>query len=410
MTHIKEFSNGLKLVHQDANRRVAHCCVLIKVGTRDENNGEEGFAHFTEHALFKGTKHRKTYHILNRLDEVGGELNAYTTKEYTCIHASFLHEYYERAIELFYDVLFHSSFPAKEIDREKEVILDELMGYEDNPTEAIFDEFDEVIFPNHELGRNILGTKESIQQANSHSLLAFVAKHYHPNRMIISSSGNIPIAKIENLVNKYFGNIDSKSLELNRQAPELSSLPSIIKPRPISQNHCILGWRGYPVNHPKGHTLDLISNYLGGNSLNAKLYVEIREKKGLAYNIESSLTSFSDSAMFNIYYATEPKNNEKIVQLIHKEIHRLKNHAFGTNQLAKIKRQIEGQLTISLDYQESLMNHNGKELLYADTIEPVDEIFERIRNLKSIDIMDVANEIFNSNAMALLSYVPSEKE
>lgn len=409
MTEQRELKNGLKLVHQSSTGRVAHCCIIIKVGTRDEKIGEEGFSHFTEHALFKGTKKRKTFHILNRLDDVGGDLNAYTTKEYTCLHATFLSEYFERVLELFQDILFASSFPEKEIEREKEVIIDELVGYEDSPIEAIFDEFEEQMFAGHELGKNILGTKKSIQTASVEALKRFVKKHYHPERMVISTAGNIPMNKLDMLVNKYFGHLSSSATKLIRQKPILTNIPIIFKERAVNQIHNIIGWRAYPINHPKAYILDLLSSYLGGNSLNAKLYMEIREKKGLAYTIESTLSSFSDSALFTIYFATDIKNREKIINLIKKELNKLKNNSLGTVQLARLKRQMEGQMTISLEYPESLMNHNGKELLFSDSIEPIEQIIQKLRSIKPSDIMEVANEIFNFDTYASLAYLPNNK-
>jgi predicted Zn-dependent peptidase len=410
MTEQREYKNGLRLVHYPSGGRVAYCCILIKVGTRDEEMGEEGFSHFTEHAIFKGTAKRRTFQILSRLDEVGGELNAYTTKEYTCLHATFLTEHYERVLELFHDILFNSTFPEKEMEREKEVILDELVGYEDNPVDAIFDEFEELVFAGHALGKNILGTKKSIQKATASALKEFVQKHYHPERMVISSAGNIAMYKLEAIVQKYFASFTSGAIQLNRTEPPIITNPTVIKKRSVNQIHNIIGWRAYPFNHPYSHVLELLSSYLGGNALNARLYMQIREKKGLAYNIESSLSTFSDVSLFLIYFASEFKNKEQIHELISKELAKLRNNAMSSSQLERIKKQMEGQMTISLDFPESLMNHNGKELLYSNTIESVDGILSKLRNLQANDILEVANQVFNVDDMASLAYIPKKSE
>ncbi len=398
--------NGLRLVHEPVKARTAHCCVIIKIGSRDENKGEEGFAHFTEHALFKGTQKRKTFHILSRLDDVGGELNAYTTKEYTCIHATFLSEYYERVIELFSDILFNSTFPEREIEREKDVILDELLSYQDSPSDAIFDEFEELMYQNHSLGLNILGSKLSIKSVKSKKLIHFVDKHYHPDNMIISSVGNISTKKVNQLVDKYFSPFSQHSAVIKRTKPVLELKKRQAKKKAVNQLHSIIGWYAYPYGHEKSFVLDLLSSYLGGNSLNAKLYLEIREKKGLAYTVESNLSSFCDTALFSIYFGTDVKNNEKIMDLIHKEILKLQTKTLGTIQLARIKRQLEGQLAIAMEYNEAQMTYNAKEWLYLNEIESQEQIFEKIRSIEANEIMEVANEIFDWENYSALLYMP----
>lgn len=393
-------------MHLPVNSPVAHCGILINTGSRDELILEHGMAHFIEHIIFKGTHKRKAHHILTRMEDVGGEINAYTTKEETCVHASFFNNYYARAFELMSDIVFNSIFPEKEINREREVIIDEINSYKDSPYEEIFDEFEEIIFRNNSLGRNILGSKEALLSYSRDQLIDFYHKNYPANEMVISSVSSVPFKKILSCFNKYFAEIplktrQSKRILFNRSEYEKSTIK---KEHTTYQSHCLIGNLAYSANEESRLTLHLLNNLLGGPGMNSRLNMSLREKKGLAYNVESNYNTFSDIGVIQIYYGTDRKNLERCKDLILKELKLLRNNPLGTVQLQRAKKQLIGQIAISAEINENQMFALGHNLLLFDKIESLEETTAKIEKITSLELCDTANEIFNEDKLSTLIY------
>lgn len=378
---------------------------MINAGSRDENKREQGLAHLIEHTLFKGTQKRKTYHILNRLDSVGGELNASTTKEDTAIYASFLGEYFERAIELIADIAFHSTFPEKEIKKEKDVIIDEINSYLDSPGELIFDEFEEQVFSGHSIGRNILGTHQSVANLSQLDLKAFVDRKYATNQMVFSFTGNVSLKKVRKLVEKYLAIYPEKN-NLNGRKYFRNYVPRHqVIDRNLHQAHYILGNIGFDAMHERRHELILLNNYLGGPALNSLLSLKIREKHGIAYYLESSYTSYSDTGLFSIYMGTDKSQIKKGTSLILKELKFLRNKKLGTAQLNSAKKQIIGQIALSRDNGLNLCLSAAKSMLVYNKISTTKEVIQKIEAINAEQLIETANLIFNEDQLSSLTYI-----
>jgi predicted Zn-dependent peptidase len=396
--------NGIRVIHQHLNREVAHCGLMIGSGSRDEMPNEHGLAHFLEHCFFKGTKKRKTHHILSRLDSVGGELNAFTAKEETWIHASYLKEHFERSIELLADIAFQATFPANEIEKEKEVIVDEINSYKDSPADMIFEEFDEIIFGTDAMGRSILGTEKSLASFKTSHLSAFRKRTFTPQNMIFSSAGNISLGKLKDLLEKYIG-----SHKLAKDIPRVK-VKYKYKPqnrtvvRDIHQVHYMMGTLAYDFDNKKRPALYLINNLLGGPAMNSRLNMNIREKHGIAYSIDSNYAPFSDTGVFSIYLGTEKENLNKSIDLIWKELKKLKDAPLSTRQLHDTKKQMIGQIAIAQDSGSALMFNNAKSLMMFNHIEPMTEVYKKIETLQASELLDVANEMFDLNRMSSIVY------
>jgi len=398
--------NGIRLVHMPVNSPVAHCGILINTGSRDELAHQHGMAHFIEHIIFKGTNKRKAHHILTRMEDVGGEINAYTTKEETCVHASFFNNYYARAFDLMADIIFNSVFPEKEINREREVIIDEINSYKDSPYEEIFDEFEESVFRNNSLGRNILGSKEALLSYSRDQLIDFHLKSYPTNEMVISSVSSVPFKKILSCFNKYFAEIPLKTRQSNRALFNRSDYAkSVIKKEHTTyQSHCLIGNLAYSANEESRLTLHLLNNLLGGPGMNSRLNMTLREKKGLAYNVESNYETFSDIGIIQIYYGTDRKNLDRCKDLILKELKILRNNQLGTVQLQKAKKQLIGQIAISSEINENQMFAIGHNLLLFDRIDSLEETTAKIEKITARELCDTANEIFDEDKLSSLIY------
>jgi len=400
--------NGIRVIHRDTDSEVAHCGVVINAGSRDELHGESGIAHFIEHLIFKGTRNRKAFHILSRLENVGGDLNAYTAKEETFLHASFLKANYDRSIELFSDILFNSVFPAKEIEKEKDVVLDEINSYKDSPSELIFDEFEELIYKNHPIGGSILGNPQIVKSFKKDDIISFMNRNYLSNRMVIASVGNIRMDKLMFLVEKYFGNAPASNAVIKRDAFQqyLPEFKTELKSN--FQLHCILGNLAYSLKDEKRTALALLNNILGGPGMNTRLNLNIRERYGYCYNIESHYQPFSDTGYFIIYLGTDNGYLEKSIRLIFKELKNLREVRLGTLQLHRAKQQIIGQLAISLESKVNEMISIGKSHLFFDKVDTFEIIREKINRLSADDLLEVANEIFNESQFSRLTYLPKE--
>lgn len=396
--------NGIKILHKYRAGVVAHLSLMVNTGMRDEAANENGLAHFIEHMLFKGTKKRRAYHVLSCLENVGGELNAYTTKEETCIHASFLKDYYNKAIELISDVAFNSLYPENELEKEKEVILDEINSYLDSPAEEIYDDFENNLYKGHEMGRNILGTRELVEGFSRNDLCNFLKNNYSTDRIVIATIGDIPFEKFKNKIIAHFGDYKRYNTEYHRN--RFIQLPTfnVVQERNSHLSHCMIGGLAYPVENEKKMHMVLLNNILGGPGMNSRLNLNIREKYGFAYTIESQYNAYSDTGNFSIYMGVDPHSLDKAVDLVFKELAKLKNIKLGTVQLSNAKNQLVGQLALSGESGLGELLAMTRDAFYKDEIEPLSETIRKIRNLKSEDILDVANEIFDNENLNILIY------
>jgi predicted Zn-dependent peptidase len=398
--------NGIRLIHQSVNSPVAHCGILVNTGSRDELENQHGMAHFIEHIIFKGTQKRRAHHILSRMEDVGGEINAYTTKEETCVHTSFFNNYYSRAFELISDLVFDSVFPEKEINREREVILDEINSYKDSPYEEINDDFEEQIFTNNPLARNILGNEEALKSYSRSMLLEFFTGNFPTNEMVVSSVSSVPFNKILACFKKYFADIPLKT----RQIPRILYDPlnytqrTEKKERNSYQTHCIIGNQAYSVFEEKRLALHLLNNLLGGPGMNSRLNMTLRERRGLAYNIESNYSTYSDAGIISIYFGTDKKNLNKCIDLTMRELKSLRDNSLGIVQLHRAKRQLIGQIAIGSEINENQMFSIGRSLLLFNKIDSLEDITKKIEEITSEEILEVANEILDENKLSHLIY------
>ncbi len=401
---IHQLKNGIRLVHSHTNSPIAYCGLIVNTGSRDEAINEHGLAHFIEHAIFKGTEKRRSYHILNRLESVGGDVNAYTTKEETCVYTAFLTQHYSRALELLADMLFHSNFPENEIEKEKDVIIDEINSYKDSPAELIFDEFEDFIFTDLPLGRNILGEPESIKNYSRKDLINFKEKNYPTDQMVIFSMGDISFNKLKNSVERYFADIHVKTVETRKKGGLVYFPFSKKEEKNTHQLHCIIGSVAYNFHDEKRNALSLLNNLLGGTSMNSRLSMALREKSGYVYDIESSYTGYSDTGVFNLYFGTEKDKFNKSLKLIYKEFNKLKNSRLGVLQLQRAKQQLIGHIAISSENRDNAALAMGKSLMLFNRIESLEEINKKINAITSEEILEVANEILDDKQLSMLVY------
>lgn len=397
-------NNGLRIVHLPLNNHVSYCGFIVNAGTRDEQADEYGMAHFVEHMLFKGTDKRRSYHIINRMENVGGEINAYTAKEETVIYSVFLEEHFERAFELLTDLTFHSVFPSKEIDKEIDVILDEINSYEDNPSELIFDEFENIIFKGSQLGHNILGEPELLKTFDTEKTRLFTQRHYSPQNIVFFSLGKTDIKTITKFADKYLSQINNISNNNKRINPAVLPASKKISEKDTTQAHALIGGRCYDLHNDKRKIFHLVNNILGGPGMNSRLNISLREKRGYVYNVESNITSYSDTGIFSIYFGSDKKNADKCIDLIHKELKKFRENRLSILQLASAKKQLIGQIGVSGDNHENLALGLGKSFLHYNHFNSMSEIAAKIDNISADDILDISNEIFDENNLSVLLY------
>jgi predicted Zn-dependent peptidase len=403
LTHI--LPNGIRLIHKPTDSPVGHLGVLINTGSRDEEPDEHGLAHFIEHSVFKGTRNRKAFHILSRIEDVGGELNAYTTKEETTLYSTFLSEFYDRTAELLSDILFNSTYPEKELNREKEVVLEEINSYKDSPSELIFDDFEELIFDGHPIARNILGNPVNLKMFNRDSVLKFIDRNYHTDQMVISSVGNIRFPALVKLAEKYFGQAEARLRNNGRQRFDHYVPSSRSMEKDTFQSHCLMGNIAYDIQHKRRIAMVLLNNIIGGQAMNSRLNMSLRERKGLAYNIESGYTAYTDTGLFNVYFGTDHCTLEKAIDLVLKEFKLLQEKKLGVLQLSKAQKQLMGQIAISTESHDDLMLSVGKSYLLFNKVDSMPIIFKKIEAITPCDLMEVANEVLNAGQMSRLVYV-----
>lgn len=401
---ITTFPNGIRFLHIPATGPVAHLAVYINAGTRDEADDQNGMAHFIEHTIFKGTTKRKAFHVLTRLESVGGELNAFTTKEETCIFATFLVEHFHRALELVSDILTHPTFPEKELKKEKDVILDEINSYKDNPSEEIYDLFEENIFKDHDLSKNILGKPEHIQQFAREDAIRFIHEHYTSGRLLVCTSGNLNFRKISHLAEKYFESVKNDDSNPHRKS-FLSYQPFTVEmAKAIFQTHCMMGNLAYDRKDPRRLPLFLLNNILGGPAMNSRLNMAVRERHGYAYTVESAFLPYTDTGIFSIYLGTDSENLDKSLNLIRKEMDKLRMEKLSSLQLNQSKKQLVGQLEIANESNLNFMMSAGKAYLHDNRIEEPGEIRKKIENISAEQIIEVARDVFDPGKMSMLVF------
>lgn len=398
--------NGMRIIHMPFASEISYCGVAVDTGTRDEYADEQGMAHFVEHLLFKGTTKRKAHHINNRMENVGGELNAYTTKEETFIFSTFLTEYFERAVELLGDVVCNSTFPNNQIEKECEVILDEINSYEDFPSELIYDDFENQVYANSDLGHYILGTSETISSFDNKKVKIFFKRQYRPHNMVFFSFGKTPFAKVMKLCEKYFQFDNDLSEPVKERIVPIHNKSTIqILDKDTSQAHVMLGQYSSDMFNDNRFALYLLNNILGGGNASSRLNNSLREKNGLVYNVESIVSTYTDTGLFSVYFASDKKHIERCLKLINKEMQLLCEKPLTASQLAIAKRMYKGHMGIASQNNESVVLRMGKSFLHYNDYLSLSEMFNKIDMIEATDLQDIANRLFNNGEFMQLRYV-----
>lgn len=406
---IVSLANGIRLAYMHAHSVVAHMGVTILAGSRYEQSNEEGLAHFLEHCIFKGTTNRRSLHILSRLDSVGGELNAYTTKEEICVYASFTKEHTARASDLLADIVLNSNFPEKEIKKEKEIVLDEINSYLDSPSDKIFDDFEHYLFQKHPLGANILGTKNSVSGFTREDLLHYTERFFFAENIVISYVGDIAIEKLTKILEKDFSKLKRNGVQVKPSAFNNYAPFKIRSKEANFQAHAVIGGLAPGYNSEQRRGMTLLTNVLGGPALNSRLNLSIREKYGYTYNIEASYAPYADIGYWSIYFGTDQKYLDKTLKQVYKEIRLMCKEALNEQQLAKAKTQLKGQLALSLDSNSGIMLGLGKSLLLFNQIDSIQEIYSGIDRLTVKELKEISTTYFNENNISELIFEVTEE-
>lgn len=397
--------NGIRIVFRQNNSPVTHSGVYIHIGSRDETGPDEGMAHFIEHTLFKGTTHRRSYHILNRIDGVGGELNAFTTKEETCLYASSLNTHLERCLELFADILFHSTFPDHEVEKEKEVVIEEINSYKDYPAELIYDEFEERVFAGHPLAHNILGTKRNVRRFSPEAVRRFFTSRYTTDRMVISVVGNADFRRVVRLCEKYFASQPLLPSAANRSTKPEPQHFDLTLNRHTHQCHVLIGCPAPCAYDERKTPFTLLNNILGGPAMNSRLNVAVRERHGFCYTIESQYTPFSDAGLFYIYAGIEAEARDRYRELVLKELRLLRERPLTTLQLHSAQQQFIAQMAISNEQSLNEMQSIGKAYMVYERVDTLEEMARDIEAVTATQIQDLAHELLVDEALSFLCYV-----
>jgi predicted Zn-dependent peptidase len=404
---LHEWPNGLRLVYKQVpTTRIVHCGLVLDIGNRDETESQQGIVHFWEHMAFRGTKRRKAYHILNGLESVGGELNAYTSKEKICFYASVLDRYYQKAVELLSDITFHATFPQKQIEKERMVILEEMAMYEDAPDDAIQDDFDHLVFKDHPLGQNILGNRQSVSNYQQQDFQEFIAANLQTNRVVFTCVGNLPFNKVVKVADRYLGHISANGRSPHRSgfngySPQVKQIN-----RAVTQAHCALGRTAYPITHQDRLPFFALINLLGGPGMNSRLNLTLREKHGLVYAIDAQYIPYQDTGMLAIFFGTDPKMVKRSLKLVRKELSMLSDKPLGTLQLHRAKEQLVGQLAMAEENNMNLMLMMGKSLLDLDHIQSLEDTIQQVRNITARKLQDLAQEMFDYKDFSILTFMP----
>ena len=422
--------NGLRIIHLPSDSKVVYCGYQINAGTRNEEPGEEGLAHFCEHVTFKGTERRKAWHILNCLENVGGDLNAYTNKEGTVYYSAILKEHIARAVDLLTDIVFHSVYPQAEIDKEVEVICDEIESYNDSPAELIYDEFENIIFKGSPLGHNILGTAEQVRSFKTEDALRFTRKLYRPDNAIFFAYGDIDFKKLVRLLKKSFlseerrvkseettfgdrresqFNSSEAQAQFNIQHSTFNTQHSfegqtIVMQKNTHQAHVMIGTRAYDVNDDRRMPLYLLNNMLGGPGMNAKLNLALREHNGLVYTVESTMVAYGDTGVWSIYFGCDEHDVKRCLRLVRKELDKFMQKPLSKAQLKAAKKQIKGQVGVACDNRENFALDFGKSFLHYGWEKNVDRLYEQVDEITAEQIQAVAQELFDKDRLTTLIF------
>lgn len=422
--------NGLRIIHLPSDSKVVYCGYQINAGTRNEEPGEEGLAHFCEHVTFKGTERRKAWHILNCLESVGGDLNAYTNKEGTVYYSAILKEHIARAVDLLTDIVFHSVYPQAEIDKEIEVICDEIESYNDSPAELIYDEFENIIFKGSPLGHNILGTAEQVRSFKTEDALRFTRKLYRPDNAIFFAYGDIDFKKLVRLLKKSFLSEERKvkseettfgdQRESQFNSPEAQAQfniqhstfntqhsfegQTIVMQKNTHQAHVMIGTRAYDVNDSRRMPLYLLNNMLGGPGMNAKLNLALREHNGLVYTVESTMVAYGDTGIWSIYFGCDEHDVKRCLRLVRKELDKFMQKPLSEAQLKAAKKQIKGQVGVACDNRENFALDFGKSFLHYGWEKNVDRLYEQVDEITAEQIQAVAQELFDKDRLTTLIF------
>lgn len=422
--------NGLRIIHLPSDSKVVYCGYQINAGTRNEEPGEEGLAHFCEHVTFKGTERRKAWHIPNCLESVGGDLNAYTNKEGTVYYSAILKEHIARAVDLLTDIVFHSVYPQAEIDKEVEVICDEIESYNDSPAELIYDEFENIIFKGSPLGHNILGTAEQVRSFKTEDALRFTRKLYRPDNAIFFAYGDIDFKKLVRLLKKSFlseerrvkseettfgdrresqFNSPEAQAQFNIQHSTFNTQHSfegqtIVMQKNTHQAHVMIGTRAYDVNDSRRMPLYLLNNMLGGPGMNAKLNLALREHNGLVYTVESTMVAYGDTGIWSIYFGCDEHDVKRCLRLVRKELDKFMQKPLSEAQLKAAKKQIKGQVGVACDNRENFALDFGKSFLHYGWEKNVDRLYEQVDEITAEQIQAVAQELFDKDRLTTLIF------
>ena len=412
--------NGLRIIHLPSDSKVVYCGYQINAGTRNEEPGEEGLAHFCEHVTFKGTERRKAWHILNCLESVGGDLNAYTNKEGTVYYSAILKEHIARAVDLLTDIVFHSVYPQTEIDKEVEVICDEIESYNDSPAELIYDEFENIIFKGSPLGHNILGTAEQVRSFKTEDALRFTRKLYRPDNAIFFAYGDIDFKKLVRLLKKSFLSEERTVKSEKFNSPEAQTQfniqhltfntqhsfegQTIVMQKNTHQAHVMIGTRAYDVNDDRRMPLYLLNNMLGGPGMNAKLNLALREHNGLVYTVESTMAAYGDTGVWSIYFGCDEHDVKRCLRLVRKELDKFMLKPLSEAQLKAAKKQIKGQVGVACDNRENFALDFGKSFLHYGWEKNVDRLYEQVDEITAEQIQTVAQELFDKDRLTTLIF------
>lgn len=398
--------NGIRVIHKQCQGSVSCCGFAVHAGTRHELDFELGMAHFTEHLLFKGTIKRRAHHILNRMENVGGELNAYTTKEETFVYSVFLQEDYERAIELLSDLFFHSTFPEEEIEKERDVILDEINSYEDTPSDLIFDDYEDLLFSGHPLGRRILGNPACLEKFNNKSFMDFYARNYTTDRIVFFSQSPMDLKKVRRLAEKYAGSVPERRKQAVTTDEKPTAQHGVRKTlsKDTHQAHVIYGNKNFSLYEDDRVGMYLLNNILGGPGMNSRLNVALRERSGLVYSVESNVTSYTDTGIFTIYFGTDLKQTERCLKLVEKELKKMREEKLTSIQLHAAKKQLYGQMLISSENKENQSLSMGKSMLHFNRYDSMEEVIQKVESFTPQSLLEIANQVLNPQEMTLLIY------
>ncbi len=401
-------SNGIRVVHNRiTTTKIVHCGIMLNIGSRDENLTNQGIAHFWEHMAFKGTRKRKAYHILNKLDSLGGELNAFTDKEKILFYATLRDVYFEKAVDLLTDITFDSVFPENQIERERNVILEEMAMYLDDPEDSLYDEFDNVIFTDHPLGMNILGTQKTVKSFRRKDFRAFISEHLDTRKIVFSCVGNISMEEVIRLTEKYMGHLPRITSSSRRKKFTKYKPKELLLHRNVSQSRCALGRPAYALKDERRGAFFMLVNILGGSGMNSRLNWALREKHGYVYSIGSHYYPFSDTGLFLISFGTEPTQMNKSLHLIKEELRKLKEEPLGVKQMNAAREQLFGQLAMTEENNGSFMIMMARSMLDRGKVLPIEETYSKIRETTPETLIILANDVFDMTQFSMLRMEPN---